>query len=335
MGTGTGAPTKRPSYVGDVVRKLKSLPEFQELTEDQLFERASELTDPEKLWSVYFSGVALDPAREYLERNLEAGTGSEGSGESLEALRPSSKIPIRLKLQPVQITSRHQFGFESFTSLLLDHYGSLHATIVLDSKVKLTWNTAGLIVPTYVHIEDTPHPNGSADASECSVTEEVMQYSFSSASSRKELMDKIAGIITRYNKNYIYHPVFRGCQKFVADCMSVLGYAPHPQLENKLGDYYNEVKKGRRKKIELDSHEQLDAYVGRVLDSGGSTPLETEFLLSQYFLVHVTSMTECEKPERWVCKSHAQCLMSRLEATLDVKDTIAYKMFRSSHEQAR
>lgn len=324
VGTGASAPIKRPSYIADVVKKLRSFEDYQSLSEEAISEKAAELTDPEKLWSVYFSGIALDPSREHIERNVEEGSLSD-DGAATAHNPPTAKIPIKLRMKPVH--SAGQYGLLSYTSLLLKHYGSLHASFLLDDKIVLAWSTNGLIIPTGKPIESAPRAGASSRTEQYHATEEQVQYSFDIASARKQLIDKLISIIVRYNKNYLYHPIFRSCQKFVADSVVALGYPVHSQLEGKLGDYYKEVKKGRKHKAEFDSHAKLDEYVGRVLESGGTTIPETEYLLSQYFLFHVTSMTELEKPEKWVCEVHGGCLMSRLEQTVDLKETTAYHMF--------
>lgn len=333
--TGAGAPTigPRPSYSHDVIKKLRTVKDFHGLSDDDLSKMAEELTDVGKLWSVYFSGIVLDPARERIERNLEL-------DRAAEALPHTASIPITIQLKPVHDSSR--YGIQSLTSVLLKHYGSLHASLVVSGTVVLKWNTSGLVIPTGKPIQPTslkqpaskkPSSKAAADSDrargEHMTPEDEILQEFDITHAKKEHIDKLLSIIVRYNRNYLYHPIFRNCQKFVADALVALGYPVHPMLEGKLSDYYSEVKKkGRRSKLALDTHADLDAYVGRVLESGGTTLPETEYLLCQYFSFHVTSLTDCEKPERWMCETRG-CLMPQLEKTIEFKDTIACHMLQS------
>lgn len=331
-GNGVGAPSRRkPSFIGDVVEKLRKIEDCQGLSEEQMEERAAELTDPEKLWTVYFSGIALDPSREHIERNLEDGANSTG-GAAVGNPPPSARIPMKLRMVPIHVG---QYGVLSYTSLLLEHYGSLHASMILDGRIVLSWSASGLVVPTNQPIGNAPGPSSSKKQSEEAVhfrtTEEEVQFSFAMATAKKELVDKLIEVVVRYNKSYYYHPIFRNCQKFVADSVTALGYPVHPKLEGKLGDYFKQVKKGRKTKSEFQSHTELDKYVVKVLETGGVSLAETEYLLSQYFVFHVMSMTESERPEKWVCQVGGGCGMPQLEQTVDLKQTLAHNMFCQSH----
>ena len=325
---GANAPSKRASYVGDVIKKLKTLQDSQGLSEEALSERAAELTDPEKLWSVYFSGIALDPAREHIERKLEAEEGATSDGAAAQGL-PTARIPVKLRMKPVQDAG--QYGMLSYTSLLLKHYGPIHASVLVDDKIVLLWNTSGLVIPTGKPIEASSDPDALPGTEEYCITEEELQCSFDSAVARKDILDKLIAVIVRYNKTYLYHSIFRSCQKFVADSVVALGYPVHPKLVGQLGDYFKEVKKTRKHKIGFETHAMLDDYVGRALESsGGGVVPDAEYLLSEYFQFHVTSMTESERPEKWVCEEKGGCCMSHLEQTVDLKQTVAYRMCRSS-----
>lgn len=324
-------PIARPSYIGEVLKKLRSIKDFQGLSDEELSRKAAELTESGNLWSVYFSGVVLDPARERIEKNLKG----ELEPEACAALHTAN---IHIKLQLKKPIRGIQYGVDTFMSLLLEQYGPLHALIVIDDLILLEWNTSGLVIPTGKAIiagsaqaasgdlgSKSPGSIGTASNPYAQPHEEEILYEFEATSAKKEHIDKLIGVIVKYNRNYMYHPIFRGCQKFAVDVLSALNYPVHPKLEGNLGEYYNEVKKLNKRKLAFDSHSDLDAYVRQILESGGIAPLQAEYLLSQYFLFHVTSITEAEKSERWVCEVHG-CLMSQLEHTIDLKSTIAYRM---------
>ena len=332
--SGKGAPVTRPAYLLDVVRKLRNLEDFQGLSEEELNNKADELTDPVKLWSLYFSGVVLDPARDHIEMNLQGVSESEATPSSEAHAGQTHSIPIKLRIVPVR--SRGQYGAQSFTSLMLEHYGALHASLLVCDAVQLEWSTAGLVVPTGKAIPPDAQEASAklATAGELSdqhysTIEEVIVQEFEAAHIKKERMDRLINIVSRYNKSYFYHPIFRSCQKFVADSMSSLGYPVHPELEGSLGNYYKEVKKGVKQSLTFNSHADLDTYVEHALESRGVTLPEAEYLMSRYFLFHVTSMTESKTVDRWQCQVQS-CRMAQLEATFDLCETLAYSLLHSS-----
>ena len=342
---GRGPSAARPSYNVQVVKKLKSLNDFQGLSEADLHSRAEELTDPVKLWSVYFSGVVLDPAREHIERNLQ---GEIATPPSEVAAEKAHMIPVKLRIEPVR--GGRQYAVESFTSLLLEHYGALHASLLIGDSVFLEWSTAGLVIPTgkpippepqQPSVNTSPHatnssatplepqqPSADARSANSAAVEAVILQEFETASSKKGHMDKLIEVVARYNKNYFYHPIFRNCQKFVAELLSCLGYPVHPRLEGHLGGYYKEVREGVKHSLAFDCHADLDTYVEKALETRGVAVPEAEYLMGQYFIFHVTGMTESATVERWHCPVQG-CRMAQLEATFELRETIAYRRLQA------
>lgn len=337
---GAGAPTLRPSYFRDVTKKLKSVERLRGLSEEDIEGMVEDLTEEERLWSVYFSGMVLDPARELIERKLD--------GEKEDASQGvNDKSGVLIKLQCRKVRGGGQYGVQSFTSLLLKHCGPIHASILVGGVIVLEWETSGLVIPTgktlplasgsvrsahasrSVASEVSVDTEGSVPCPEQYTTpeEEILQE-FETTLAKKELVDKLVGVMIKYNRTYLYHPIFRNCQKFVADCLVALGRHIPPKLEGELGDYIKEVKKGQKRRMDFESHTDLDIYVGEVFESAKTSLLDKEYLLTQYFLFHVTSMTECEKLERWMCGVEG-CRMPHLEQSVDLKSTVAYHMFLS------
>lgn len=345
-GHGAGAPTTRPSYFNDVLRKLRGVEQLQGLSEEEIEAMVGELTDMEQMWSVHFSGVVLDPARECIEKNLVVKSEADGvNATPLEGGLPTKFIKLLCRC----VRDGSQYGVQSFSSLLLAHYGPIRASILVGGAVVLEWGASGLVIPSRkplqpavgsmqsafrsvackvaVNATDSPGPEQQITTT---TPEEEILHEFETTLAKKEQVDKLIDVVVRYNKSYFYHPILRNCQKFAFDCLSALGQPIHPKLEGTLSDYLKEVKKGRKRKLNFESHVDLDAYVDRVLESGGTTVLESEYLLAQYFSFHVMSMTDSDKPERWTC-GVTGCHMPDLEQSIDLKNTLAYHMFSSGH----
>lgn len=325
---GSRAPVSRPSYFNQVLEKARNVQRFESLSDQQLSERVQELTDEKYLWSVYFSGIVLDPTREHIEKALEEAPTGESSP------LPVGKF-IKLLFKPVR--GGGQYGVNSLTSLLLQRYGAIDASILVGGAVVLRWETFGLVIPTGKPVEPVSgsaaevlaNSQASVTAAEHTITEEVLLHDFETTLNKKEQVDKLITVIQKYNRLYSYHPVRRNCQKFVSDCLTALKQTTPPALVGDLTTYFDSIKKGRRKKNDFESHAELDAFVDEYLkSSGGTRALETEYLLGQYFLLHVTSMTDSGNPGRWACQVPT-CHMPRLEQTIELQDTVAY---RSIHQ---
>lgn len=331
-GPGVGAPAKRPAYFHDVMKKLRCVERLRGIPEGEIERMAEELTEEEKLWSVYFSGMVLDPARDCIGRKLDGEVEAESQGASHGA-------GVSIKLQCRRTRGGSRYGVQSYTSLLLKHYGPIHASLLVGGSIVLNWETSGLVIPSgealpsasaLVSVHSTARsmvpvdPEGSTPHP--TTPEEEILHEFEATLVRKELVDKLIGVVAQYNRAYLYHPVLRNCQKFLADCLAAVGRPIRSGLEGELGDYIKEVKRGRKRRVDFESHADLDMYVGGALESPKTTSLEREYLLAQYFLFHVTSMTECENPERWTC-GVKDCRMPHLEKTVDLNNTIAYHMF--------
>jgi hypothetical protein len=324
-----GAPKPRPAYFGDVMKKLRSVERLKGMSEEEAEVMVKELTEEEILWSVYFSGVVLDPARQLIEEQLGEGESDVGSGRTA-----GGKVPVKYRFRKVQDGS--QYGIQTFSSMLLKHYGPIHASMVVGGTVVLEWLTSGLVIPTGKALPPaTSSVRYSSVASNITTistpdtTEEVFELTLV----KKEFVDKLMNVIVKYNRNYYYHPIHRNCLKFVADCLFALGRTVPPivQVVGKLGDYMTDIKQGKKRRLDFESHADLDTYIDdALLASPKTSPLEREYLLMQYFLFHVESMTECEDPDKWGCDV-VGCRMPRLEQSVDLKNTIAYQKFGSEH----
>ena len=320
--TRNGAPISRPSYFKQVMEKARMVQQFESLSDQQLSERVRELTEEGLLWSVYFSEIVLDPAREHIEKALEGGPSCVNSP------LPVGKF-IKLSFKPIR--GGGHYGVNSLTSLLLQRYGAIDASILVGGTIVLRWETSGLVIPTGKPVEPvsgsaavvSPNSHLPVEAAEHTITEEVLLRDFETTLNKKEQVDKLLSLIQRYNRLYSYHPIHRNCQKFVSDCLTALKHSIPPGLVGDLTAYFDKIKRGRRKKSNFESHAELDAFVDEYLKSGGSRALETEYLLGQYFLFHVTSMTEYGNPAKWACQV-PMCHMPRLEQTIELQDTVAY-----------
>jgi len=318
---GTGANSRESSMASPtVLKKVESAAEFQSLSRLEKNEKALELTSPSKIWEIYFSGCVLDPARDEIEAGLDSGTPPQ-SGNTKKG-----KVSIKLEMQP--IISSGNYGLQGqVSSLLLRNYGSLHASLLVADAVVLEWNTAGLVVPGGKPImESRANPAGGAEgAADAMVADQmsvVIEEEFEAALAKKTYVDRIIGVIVKFNKFHEYDPIMRNCQTFVADVFKELKFNVPAALEGKLGQYYKQLKDSQAKKCrKVSTHEELDVYVQECLER--ELPMQTmEYLLFLYFRFHITSLASSANPRRWSCE-RPDCLRPRLEQRINKTETLA------------
>ena len=314
-----------PSNLRIVLNKLGDLEEYCSLPHAQKLQKAQELTDSTKLWEIYFSGCVLDPARALIEAELEAAPNSR-------EIHSRAKSPIKLILKP--IISSGQYGLQGqVTSLLLQNYGSLHASLLVGGAIVVEWGPSGVVIPSMKPISSTsaslPHSsarNGAGSAVSPPLSpSDIIEHEFEATIYKKEHVDKIISIVIQYNKSYIFDPIKRNCQTFISDILNKLQYPQHPRLEGNLGPYYDELIRIQKRPRMFTTHRDLDEHVQGYLEREVQHTAALEYLLMLYFKFHMVSLIECERPERWVCP-HYDCLMPRLEARIDAKATLAYRL---------
>ena len=316
------------SQLISVLKKFDRMDDFRNLPKTEKLERAQELTDSTMLWRLYFSGLVLDPARDHVEAGLDTG---------FHPREVCSGASFRIKVLMKPIVGSGQYGLQGqVTSRLLRNYGCLHASMQVGNAIVLEWDTSSLIIPTWKPISSTnttqskSNARSGANGVQCASLSpnDVIEHEFEAAIAKKAQVDKIISVVIKYNKFIFFDPINRNCQKFVADVLKELDYPLHPKLVGNLVPYYDELKRcqNQRKPKTFETHAKLNDYVRDCLGHDMST-MTMEYLLVLFFMFHMTSLTECEQPERWSCQ-HQDCLMPRLEQRIDPKDTLAYRLLQ-------
>lgn len=132
----------------------------------------------------------------------------------------------------------------------------------------------------------------------------------------------LAKVIARYNSNYYYDVIFRNCQNFVLDALSAIGCEKKPEFKGHLGEYFTHLKKEGRVKAAFETHQELDIYVRQNL--GTLTQENMEYLLAQYYLLHMQNVMKSSKLKDWNC-THGDCMMDFLEAKIDERLMIMHR----------
>ncbi len=304
-----------------VLKKVESAAEFASLSRTERNQKADELTSSAKIWDIHMSGAVLDPAKDEIEAGLGVVTTHSKDGKTTRG-----RVTVKVEMQP--ILNSGNYGLQGqVTSLLLRNYGSLHTSILVADAVLLEWNSSSLVIPSGKPIMVPPAATGAASAVDTTTMCTIIEQEFEAVLAKKAYVDKIINIVVKYNKIFVFDPILRNCQKFVADVLTELKCKIPESLEGKLVPYYNQLKELQGKKCKtLGTHEELDTYVQENIERP-LTVQAMEYLLVQYFRFHVTSLVSCDNPKRWYCE-HPGCLMHRLEQRINMRETLAYQMLQ-------
>ena len=236
--------------------------------------------------------------------------------------RPSASLfPVKLLLSSPE-GPRRQPG-RHVASLMLAVHGPLHAALLI-GDLKIKWNPSSLVSVETVDLpsDETPVPAFQAELPareqerEAGVAGSVSRHTqidltVKSSASKATLIDRVVEMIVTYNKAYCYHVFTRNCQTFVVDTLIALGIDIPTQLQGRLREYYNDLRKNRSLRVRRDftTHVELDEFIRGNLESLNHKH-DMEYLHCLYFQFHLESGLTCLSGG---CKMAV--LVERLEAT--------------------
>lgn len=327
------------SYMNDVLDKLRNHVDYKSYSEEDLLQKAKELTDVGELQSVFshltslqFEKYAEEIADESEVSLVHSKEVQQAKTRAVSRLRPPSIILYLFELK--RPTSRF---FSRFSRLFALKYGPLHAAIQIEDVV-IQWSTTSLVIPEQYNPADpvfrtdlksrttmssfaTDLCPKVVDAVERKDFNQQIDLQFDLAANVEELIEKVKKVIVKYNKYYRYHVMYRNCQTFVEDVMKEIGIKNVPQgLSGRLNDYFKKLTTARSKAIPniFPTHEALDMYIEEQ-DLGAMRQHDKEYFLCLYFQFHLEAMKAGQDPSEIECRVRG-CLMERLERSLtDIK----------------
>ncbi len=323
-----------PSYLMDVVAKLRMLEDYKSMSDEELRQKARELTDVNEL-QADFSHLTSEVFEQY------AGEIAEESGismvHSMEFQRAQSRAMRRLEIPSVrlylfELKSPISRFISKFSTLFAFKYGALHAAIQVDN-VMLQWGTSSLVIPEkynpadQLFQTDVKHRTCAAQVAE-EVRPQAMQaveesnnqkqidLQFDLAVGIESMLDKIKKVVVEYNRYRYYNVVMCNCQTFVCDVMKEIGVRNIPRsLTGKLKEYFKNLtkKKSRYIPADISTHEDLDEFV-KGIDLFTASQHDKEYLLCLYFQFHLEAMKTDEDPYQ-ECQVK-DCFMPKIELYL-------------------
>lgn len=329
-----------PTYLSQVVAKLKKLPEYSTKNPEELRQEAKRLTSTEELRECFshlttdvfeqYAGEIAEEREEVLMHSEEVKLAQE---RAMQRLRPLS-----VKLFLFELRTPTSRFFSKFSQLFAFKYGALHAAIQIGDVV-LQWSTSSLVIPERYDPGDPVFQTDFKNATEAAkVTVDLrsraqqavknMDYTeqidlqFDLTAGIEEMIEKVKKVIVKYNSRYYYNVLHRNCQTFVDDVMKEIGVKNAPKkLTGKLQEYFKQLTaKKSIKPPDLPTHEALDDYV-RGLDFSKLTQHDKEYLLCLYFQFHLEAM-KVDKDLYEECRVEG-CGMDIVEMALEAEKVAA------------
>lgn len=342
----SSAAEAEPPNFSEVIKKVQEHPEYKDYTAEAAKERAIELTDKEHL-SLAFSHLTHDSfdiqvgqirqeadQTNYGEDFVSTVEEDGARARATDHLQRASKMPIKLQFTELKMTRLlSKSTVDRFTKLFEIEYGPLHAALVV-GDVTLEWNKYNLVVPRI----GVSQPDAQLDITlETAAMKSIMKKKddikeaienldydkqinlvYDVTASRGAMIEKLIEVISKYNRMFKYHILYRNCQAFVIDAMKAMGIEKPPVMTGKLGQYFMKLKKGVKSvPKEFRTHEDLDQFVQESQTNGKFAKLtqnEKEHLLCIYFKFHLEYANEEEGD--WTCKA-PNCKKDEVEAAIE------------------
>ena len=307
--------------ISKTLKKLKSHPDHKAKTTLELEQLAIELTTPEtvrrRFAHLLEAGQAViwnlaEEDDEDLLHSLEF----EAQHERMKQdTTKAVQLPVKLSLQKLRNVPTPP-GAHSFAALLKFEYGPLHSAVIV-GNVLIEWGREGIVEPRPCDHMVSEFQANCASLGEWSGRVKDIQTEMSLANRQRntekkvdilcksleekgKMIDKLVDVIIDYNRNKQYSVFKCNCQDFVRDALAALGIKKPVEFSGKLQKRFMELKKGKIKvEAQLETHENLDAYVEREKDELSRHDLE--YLQCLYFNFHLPAIEKSYNPEAWVC----------------------------------
>ena len=308
------------------------------------------LTNPQKLFENFFSGIIYDAAESAVyeildESNADLCTSlefSEAAKRGEHRFAHVCSLPLKLLLTPLK---RGRRVANTFTSLLEMQYGPLHVALQVGNVI-LEWNDSSLVTPylcayedekmrldmqplsEWVEYTDTHHSKLKEAADKRDFPEQI-ELIYTVASEKAGLIDRLIDVIVKYNKHYYYNLFDRNCQHFVSDALTALGVDKPIELAGGLKDYYKKIVQGRTPSVQekFKTHSELDNYVQQLKRGNRVAHIpqhDLEFILALYFRFHLESKSELRDDStalrEWKCEVKG-CCFEDIEKLIKVANT--------------
>ena len=322
------SPLPENSFLDTIREKLKHVKNFGDCWKNDSIAR--DLADKGRMMSEYFSKISGDVATQKINEKSEECemlTPTEVKAAKQRAVarvEEVARFEVKLLLTPVDSSIDFQgISCKWIADLVAMPFGSLHAAILINGIIFLDWNNGSLVIPRpydesrgYAFITTLFHQKNKMEAP-CDILEEEVDLILKATENKQKKINALVDVISNYNRQYFYNPIFRNCQHFVINALEAMGYTV-PKFEDKLRTYFFHLKSGKGLSF-FEDHQQLDEYVLHdVIGEGSQTiTIQTmESLVGQYWEFHNNERKTSDK-QAWQCSRGKECMLHPLCKCID------------------
>ncbi len=324
--------TRYAGYSSRVLTKLRNHPDFRELTVTEQERKCEVLSEKESFRQEYFSryiditsqSIVLEACKD--QSNPECRSASEQQRRSGDRFEKIFDVQVNLILRSPDCNAKSKI-FPVQSALQVGDYA-------------YEWNETSLVVPIELEkLTSRPHLlspvleqtkwSDMLEKERDNVQQAISHNDYSMeiklhydlTQKKDQLLHAFMSTIIKFNRDHTYNRWRCNNQTFLTQAMKSLGIKK-PQLSNSIGKYIGQFKPTKKISRKISSHEELDAFVGEVLELQ-FLKKDIEYLIAKYFLFHVSDWEEEPESEskgssdndNWKC-SVLECKLPELERTL-------------------
>lgn len=324
----------KKSCVPEVIKKLRRHPDYQDASfKNNLKTEAEALTDADTIMDHFFSSITHDMVHERIKQQETESELDVRRARAMNRVEEVARFQVKLLLRYVNKQRSPPKFIGKLASVLQMEYGPLHASLLIN-ELLLEWNSSSLVIPKFIDpytIETTGPVLVSATVPDIMQIQrqlskpfkdyDEIELIFDAACEKSKLLYNLAKVIARHNSNYYYDVIFRNCQNFVLDALTAISCENKPEFKGHLREYFTHLKNEGRVKAAFETHQELDTYVRH--NHATLTQENTEYLLAQYYLLHMQNVMKSSKLEDWNC-TYGDCMMEFMEAKIDERLMVSF-----------
>ncbi len=277
----------------DVEQKLRNLERYRHLGGPELKDKVKSLTNVDKIVNTSFSHLVEETLLEELAELDENPDGEfVNPTEVVKAKSRQKRRSIDVALIPLKITIRDlksnqttQRLLETVTDIFKHKefftYGAKHVSLTVGDVV-LEWGIEHLVVP-YRESEQnesslnsderditvlSPHNAEAVAALELEPRllpiEDEMEHLFYRTGEKRKVFQRLAEVISQYNRTYYYDVLVRNCQTFVIDALKALNIFDEVSIKVEESERMQQLRVRKSGEIPdiFSKHEDLDIFIG-------------------------------------------------------------------------
>ncbi|XP_064387005.1 uncharacterized protein LOC135335442 [Halichondria panicea] len=276
----------------DVEEKLRNLERYRHLGGPELKDEVKSLTNVDTILNTSFSHLVEETLLEELAELDENPDGEFVNPTEVVKAKSRQKrrsidvalIPLKITVRDLRSNRKAQRLLETVTDIFKHKefiYGAKHVSLTVGNVV-LEWGIENLVVPYWESEQNesslnsderditalSPHNAEATAALELEPRllpiEDEMKHLFYRTGEKRKVFQRLAEVISQYNRTYYYDVFSRNCQTFVIDALKALGISNKVSIKVEESERMQQLRVRKSGEIPdiFSKHEDLDIFIG-------------------------------------------------------------------------